>query len=304
MDVTAEALRARTRDPLPLPGSGRTWQRWTALADVGSEDLSLAKLVEPHHDALAIGAELSSPLDPDGVWAVWAAEPPFARLMARREGSAWVLEGRKAFCSGGLLVTHALVTAESDDGARLLAVEVDQPGVRVDEAAPSWVGPGMAGAATVTLAFDGARARAVGGPGDYVGRTGFWHGGIGVAAVWWGGARAVADVLESSQHLDPHGLAHRGAVRTALHVAESVLRESARRVDADPAADAEGLAVATRSALADVADTVVRHVGRATGPGPLAFDAAHARRVADLQVFVRQHHGERDLARLGEVTRP
>ena len=40
---------------------------------------------------------------------------------------------------------------------------------------------------------------------------------------------------------------------------------------------------------------------RALGPGPLAHDADHARHVADLEVYVRQHHGERDLAALGAL---
>lgn len=304
VDVTAEVLHARTRETLPLPGSGGTWERWSVLADVAVEDLSLAKLVEPHHDALAICAELAHQADPDGTWAVWAAEPPFARLTARREGDTWVLQGRKAFCSGATLVTHALITAEAVDGPRLFALEVDQPGVAVAPDAPGWVGPGMRDAATVTLDVGDAVCEPVGPPGAYVRRPGFWHGGIGVAAVWWGGARGVADTLESTPRHDPHSLAHRGAVRTALHVGESVLRESARRIDAVPTASAEALAIATRSAVADVADDVVRHVGRATGPGPLAFDAEHAGRVADLQVFVRQHHAERDLARLGETERP
>jgi hypothetical protein len=35
------------------------------------------------------------------------------------------------------------------------------------------------------------------------------------------------------------------------------------------------------------------------GPGPLAFDEPHARRVADLTLYVRQHHADRDLAGLG-----
>src|SRR4249919_1622082 len=35
------------------------------------------------------------------------------------------------------------------------------------------------------------------------------------------------------------------------------------------------------------------------GPAPLAFDETHARRVADLEIYVRQHHAERDLADLG-----
>lgn len=42
-------------------------------------------------------------------------------------------------------------------------------------------------------------------------------------------------------------------------------------------------------------------VGHALGPAPLAFDEDHARRVADLELYVRQHHAERDLAQLGSA---
>ena len=48
-------------------------------------------------------------------------------------------------------------------------------------------------------------------------------------------------------------------------------------------------------------EEVIARVGNALGPGPLALDREHAQRVADLQVFVRQHHAERDLAALGEL---
>ena len=41
-------------------------------------------------------------------------------------------------------------------------------------------------------------------------------------------------------------------------------------------------------------------VGHALGPAPLTGDEDHARRVADLTVYLRQHHAERDLARQGE----
>ena len=35
---------------------------------------------------------------------------------------------------------------------------------------------------------------------------------------------------------------------------------------------------------------------------PLTSDETHARRVADLGVYVRQHHAERDLAAIGAAT--
>ena len=37
----------------------------------------------------------------------------------------------------------------------------------------------------------------------------------------------------------------------------------------------------------------------ALGPAPLVTDETHARRVADLHLYLRQHHGPRDTARTG-----
>jgi hypothetical protein len=41
--------------------------------------------------------------------------------------------------------------------------------------------------------------------------------------------------------------------------------------------------------------------GQAGGPQPLAFDEDHARRVADLGLYIRQHHAARDDAALGRL---
>jgi hypothetical protein len=37
------------------------------------------------------------------------------------------------------------------------------------------------------------------------------------------------------------------------------------------------------------------------GPAPLAFEEEHVRRVADLELYLRQHHADRDLAALGQL---
>ena len=76
-----QALHAAGLDRLPLPGQGQTLQRWQTLARVAGADLSLAKLYEGHTDALAILAECAGAhLAGDGIWGVWAAEPPSARV--------------------------------------------------------------------------------------------------------------------------------------------------------------------------------------------------------------------------------
>src|SRR5690242_14383921 len=62
---------------LPLPGGGRTWERWAVLAELAGEDLSLARLSKGHTDALAILAELGAGAPAAGSrWGVWAAQPP------------------------------------------------------------------------------------------------------------------------------------------------------------------------------------------------------------------------------------
>jgi hypothetical protein len=45
----------------------------------------------------------------------------------------------------------------------------------------------------------------------------------------------------------------------------------------------------------------MHHATRALGAGPLCRNARFARALADLPVFLRQSHAERDLAALGEL---
>ncbi len=297
---------------LPLPGSGATWERWMALADLAGEDLSLARLGEGHADALAILAELDGPPpEPGSRWGVWAANPPGPNVTATRHPGSkgtgpdgdWELNGTKQYCSGARACTHALVTARADDGMRLFAVAVA-------DLAPhegSWPATGMAGSDTLDVGFDRVRARPVGPPGGYTERPGFSHGGGGVAACWYGGARSVGQTLltaAAKRDIGPHALAHLGAVDLGLRAALAALGQAAREIDADPA-DRSGTgalrAMRVRALTEAVASDVLTRTGRALGAGPLGHDDAHSRAVADLTVYLRQHHAERDLARIGEL---
>ena len=60
-------------------------------------------------------------------------------------------------------------------------------------------------------------------------------------------------------------------------------------------------ALRVRALVEAVSTEVMQRVGRALGAGPLCHDQAHARRVADLTVYLRQHHAERNLAELGAL---
>ena len=292
---------------LPLPGSGETAQRWRRLAELTEADVVAGRLAEAHTDAVAILAELGGPdPKPDQLWGVWAAESGDAALLAHGDGDAVTLEGTKVWCSGAGICTHALVTARVDSERRgLFAVDL---GDRHARPLPSnWRNTGMAESDTRSVQFTGAPAVSVGTPGEYLDRPGFWHGAIGVSACWLGGARAVAAPLyarATRESVDPHTLAHLGAVDAAIAAAEATLLSAARQVDADPL-DREGraelIARRTRAVVETAVDETITRTGRALGPGPLAQDAKHAGRVADLTMYVRQSHAERDLAELGRL---
>ncbi|MBC3921637.1 acyl-CoA dehydrogenase [Pseudomonas lurida] len=303
LGAALKALQEEGLDQLPLPGSGQTLTRFSRLAQVAGHDLRLCKLFEGHTDALAIIAELQSPLPPLGsTWGMWAAEPPTAKVRVHQEGQRLRVQGRKAWCSGAAVVSHGLLTAwDEEDRQQLVAVHMAQPGITVTD--EGWNAVGMAATGSVEIVFEGAWGLAVGGPGDYLARPGFWQGGVGIAACWYGGAQRLAEVLREhcSKRPEPHALAHLGAVDSALNSAACVLRASAEQIDREPKANARALAQQSRACIEDTVEQVIRHVGRAVGAGPYCKDAHFAQLMADLPVYVRQSHAERDLAGLGEI---
>jgi hypothetical protein len=294
----------------PLPGSGRTWRLWTSLAVLGSVDLTVARAVEPHLDALAIlsearaaGHAVDVADDAQARWGVFAAESPDARLHAD-ESTPTTLSGRKPWCSLAGSLDRALVTAWRDDSTRrLYAVCLGAAnGVTVEEGA--WVARGLPRVPSGPVTFTRSVAHPVGPPGWYLERPGFAWGGMGVAAIWWGGAVGIARRLRDQLHRrepDQIGLMHLGAVDAALHAASAVLERAATAVDAHAADGAEGsaLALRVRRLVALTTEEVLLRAGHALGPAPLALDEEHAGRVADLQLYVRQEHAERDAATLG-----
>lgn len=305
----ANLLRALVTDglaELPQPGGGATPARWRALAAVAAHDLSLVKLYEGHTDALAILAEAGEPASArDRTWGMWAAEAPGARVTFDPVGEGWSLSGTKAWCSGARHLDAALLTVwRSDDAGPFLArVNLKQPGVSFNDA--HWQATGMRASDSVDVIFDRVPAQLVGDDRFYLDRPGFWHGGIGIAACWHGGACAIADALRQ-RTLDAgdgagwHRLMALGAVDRVLSANAALLREAAAWVDANPRANAQAWALRTR-ASADAACEAVLHLAtRALGATPLCRDARFAQLAADLPVFMRQCHGDRDLAALGE----
>ena len=316
----------------PQPGEGYTLDLWELLASLAASDLGVARAIEPHLDALAILHQASedntdaataatrSPRDSlladaaAHTWGVFASEggpsPVTARTINESDGSSgWVIDGTKLWCSLATDLDRALVTATLPGGERrLFAVDLAQPGVEVAEG--EWHARGLSEIPSGPVAFTAVPATPVGDAGWYLTRPGFAWGGMGVAACWYGGAVGLARAVhnsarptEKSPTADSFLLMHLGAIDTALQSARRALAEAAIAIDDGSADDAAGklLSKRVRSTVARACETVLHHTAHALGPAPLARDAAHAKRVADLELYIRQHHAEKDDASLGST---
>lgn len=303
----------------PSPGGGRTLELWEGLATLAAADLGVARALEPHLDAQAILRQAREAGSADGAaalggtWGVFAAEGGPTKLRAELGANGWALDGVKPWCSLAGALDAALITAWIDDERRaLFAVRLaDADGVEVEQG--GWHARGLTDIPSGSVRFAAAPAIQVGEPGWYLERPGFAWGGIGVAACWFGGAVGLARTLHAaltSRTTSALHEMHLGAVDEVISAARLALADASRAVDAGEATGSDGglLAKRVRGIVARAVEETIARVGHALGPAPLATDADHARRVADLTLYIRQHHAEADQASLGrqllQVDRP
>lgn len=288
---------------LPPPGAGSTGARHRALYEFGRSDLSLARLVEAHTDAMAILVEAGHVAPVGRLYGVWASDGPGSRLtISRGAGGQIRLEGIKRYCSGAQLLDAALVTAHDGDDVLLLNVPLSARDLTIDGS--QWAASAFAATNTACVTFNNVRlteADIIGPANWYLTRPGFWHGALGPAACWAGGAAGLVEAARRLNKRDPHARAQVGALEAAEWGLRAVLEQAAREIDADPAdisGTARRRALMSRHLIERMCTDVLDRFGRATGPELLAFDALVSQRYAELTLFIRQCHAERDLSNI------
>jgi hypothetical protein len=295
--LTSLITQLRGLPNLPLPGHGETAARHHALAEIARDNLSLARLAEAHFDALAILAEAGRSPVPGALYGVWASEIPNFAVEAR-DGT---LHGSKRFCTGAGLIDRALVTASAPEH-RLVDLDLHTSTINIDNS--EWITSAFADTSTATVTFEDtpfSESNLVGPARWYLDRPGFWSGAIAPAACWAGGALGLVDWALNQKRNDPHTLAHLGAIIADAWNLRATLAQAGSEVDEHPtdASANHSLALTVRHLIEQTCTDVLIRLGRAYGPHPLAFDPVISRRYAELELYLRQSHAERDLAELG-----
>ena len=188
------------------------------------------------------------------------------------------------------------MTAHTGSGTRsLFALDLRHPAVRVLEA--GWVARGLTEVVSAPSSCSIVRpypsALAAGAWSEPASPGAGWRRllvrvAIGLARTLWKAYR--------TREPDQIGIMHLGAVDAVLTGARAVFGQAAVAIDNRRGRGADGALWASRvrAVVARAADEVVERVGHALGPAPPARGERHARRVADLQLHLRQQHAERD----------
>jgi len=292
-------------ETLPQPGQGETSKRFKRLFEMGREDLSLAKIMEAHWDAIAILQEAQHSVLPDTLYAVWASEAPNQVLEMIEDKDGFKISGTKAFCSGAGLVDCALVTIQKPKSQLVLLDFKNHPN-KFSYSTDLWQTSAFSATQTATIEVQEIPVTpedCIGVKNWYTERAGFWQGAVNPAACWAGGAAGLLDYAMSNKRHDAHTLAHLGAMQSNIWTCEAILEKAGHAIDQYP--DISELAqkngLNARHQIEQLCSDTLRRFARAYGPFPLACDSEISRRYIELDLFLRQCHAERDLESLGQL---
>lgn len=276
-----------------------------ALEALGRTDVPLSRLTEGHVDALRIHAQAGTTPSAGCLYGVWASRSRGTGIRAGRSDAGWHLEGTLRFASGAGLLDRALVPVWLDDETSVL-LDVPVRDWPVDDSAWQTSAMRLSHSHTIHLDHDvhDEDAAQVGDAGFYLGRPGFFPGGVGVAAVWVGGAARVADLVR--QHVgevapSPAVQLRLGHLRTELVTAAAAVAVAAHRLDTGdvPPDELQALATETRAVVGAAVRRLLDQGRAVAGPAGLAFDGPLTHAVDDLDLYVRQQSTDGDAMFLG-----
>jgi len=282
------------------------------LYGVGRRDLPIGRLLEGHVDAVQIVlrygephqvAKLREQLGQGATLGVWNAGLPHEPLVLAGDR----LSGGKSYASGAGVLTHALVTAQTDQGPQLLLLDLAQVPPAIDN--QWWRTLGMERSETHRVRWADAPVRpddAIGEPGSYAREPFFSGGALRFVAVHAGGIAGLLDatrvhLVAADRADDPFQAARlaelfmlaQGAAATVRHAAETWFEEP------EPAQLTR--VAAARLSVAAAGERAIAVAQEAVGLQGLFLSHPLAAQLADLMVYLRQPAPDTQRLRVGKA---
>lgn len=282
------------------------------LYETGRRDLPLGRLLEGHVDAVQIVQRYGSArqierlrhaLRNGAMLGVWNAALPGEPL--RLTGHA--LNGGKSYASGAGVLTHALVTAETEGGAQLLLLDLGRTVPAIDR--DWWQVTGMQRSETHRVRWSNAAIGdndRIGAPDLYAGEPFFSGGALRFVAVHAGGIAGICDrardhLVTSGRADDSFQSARLAELFGLADTAAAMVRRTATLwFELDGEARLAQVA-ATRLAVADAAQRAIVVAQEAVGLAGHFRAHPLAAMLTDLAVYLRQPVPDAQRLRVGRA---
>ncbi|MEI5688463.1 MULTISPECIES: acyl-CoA dehydrogenase [Sphingomonas] len=314
-DLLRDAIRAQGWDETP-PGDPTDTDAYLALLRAlyatGRRDLPLGRLLEGHVDAVQIVRRYATPAQVAalgealrggatlGVWNAALADAPL-RLVGDRLG------GGKSYASGAGVLSHALVTAQAEDGTRLLLLDLAATPPAIDR--DWWRTTGMQRSETHQVRWHDAIVPAtarIGAADVYAREPHFSGGALRFVAVHAGGVAAVCDrtrdhLVATGRADDPFQTARLAEVFTLAEQAAAAVRAAADAWFANDGEARLARIAAARLAVTEAATRAITVAQEAVGLAGHFVAHPLSATLTDLSVYLRQPVPDAQRLRVGRA---
>lgn len=294
---------------------------FSTLFELGKASLSVGRIYEGHVNAIKLIEDYGSlsqqnfyfqEVKKGKLFGVWNTEKNSEAVTAKKEESLIHLEGAKTFCSGGLNINYALITADIERAKQLLIIPIkDYPQLKEDWSL--WQPMGMKNSVSCRIDFTGIKISSenlLGGPNVYHEEPWFSGGAMRFAAVQLGGAEAV--MMAVLNHLkmqnrtkDPYQQQRMGTIAIQIQSGKFWLEE-ARKIYTSPpkysAGEIVNFANMMRSTVLEISEITLNLAERSVGVQGFMENHPLERLYRDLKVYLKQPGPDLALQNVGSFT--
>jgi len=307
--------------PAQFRDSDKKIPLYKTLFEVGKCNLSVGRIYEGHVNAIKLIEDYGSIAQKDFYFqqvkkgklcSVWNTEMMSEPLTARANSNKLKLNGAKTFCSGGLQIDYAIVTARLEGEKQMLLIPLKEYPELVEDWS-FWNPMGMKNSVSCRIDFTGleiSNEYKLGGLNAYHEQPWFSGGAMRFAAVQLGGAQAL--VHATINHLnrqnkfnDPYQQQRMGTMAIQIQSGKFWLDKAQEIEDHQrnySAAEIINFADMMRSAVLNISEEILQLSERSIGVQGFMEKHPMEQVFRDLKVYLKQPGPDLALKNVGAYT--
>lgn len=290
------------------------------LFEMGRGNLSVGRIVEGHINALLLIDTFGTPqqkrkyftlAEKGALFGIWNTEIPQEKVKLIKKSNNFYIEGTKSFCSGGLHLDFAIVTAEKFQSNFMCLIDLKE-NQHLQEDWSSWNPIGMRASVSCRIHFSKVpiiEQQILGKPLSYYKEPHFSWGGVRFSAVQVGGAQSILDevikdLTKRKRTSDPYQKMRLGKMAILTKTAKFWISEAQKieRGEKEEMTTAMRVHFANmmRSATLYICEEILSIAEKAVGIQGTMMNHPLEQKIRDLRVYLKQAGPDAALASVGD----